>query len=93
MDEIQILKTRLRMSQSQTLFERQKRQLHSRRVRHLLGRVVKAVALEENNAAMKDQLTLRMEEITSLRQSLVRGGLVMHTAYKKHAAPVGDIPY
>ena len=74
MDEIKILKTRLQMAQNQTLFERQKRQLHSRRNRHLLGRVVKAMALEENNCAMKNQLSLQQEEMMSLRQSLVRKG-------------------
>ena len=72
MDEIKILKTRLQLAKNQTIFERQKRQLHARRNRHLLGRVVKALALEESNCAMKDQLSLQEEEMTKLRNSLVR---------------------
>ena len=72
MDEVQLLKTRLLLAQNQTVFERQKRQLHARRNRRLLGRVVKAMALEESNGAMKDQLLLQEAEMTRLSHSLVR---------------------
>ena len=60
------------MAQNETIFERQKRQLHARRNRDMLGRIVKAMALEQSNIAMKDQLKQQEAESAKLRESLVR---------------------
>ena len=65
---------RLKLAQNETIFERQKRQLHARRNRDMLGRIVRAMALEQNHVAMKDQLKQLEVESSKLREALVRYG-------------------
>ncbi|XP_063000945.1 hamartin [Elgaria multicarinata webbii] len=69
-DEIHTLQNQLRLLHNQLLYERFKRQQHAARNRRLLRRVIKAAALEEHNAAMKDQLRLQEKDIQSLKLSL-----------------------
>ncbi|KFZ48030.1 Hamartin [Antrostomus carolinensis] len=69
-DEIHTLRNQLLLLHNQLLYERFKRQQHALRNRRLLRKVIKATALEEHNAAMKDQLKLQEEEIQALKLSL-----------------------
>ncbi|XP_074871938.1 hamartin isoform X2 [Carettochelys insculpta] len=69
-DEIHTLRNQLLLLHNQLLYERFKRQQHALRNRRLLRKVIKATALEEHNAAMKDQLKLQEKDIQSLKLSL-----------------------
>uniref|UniRef100_A0ACB8F060 Hamartin n=1 Tax=Sphaerodactylus townsendi TaxID=933632 RepID=A0ACB8F060_9SAUR len=69
-DEIHTLRNQLLLLHNQLLYERFKRQQHALRNRRLLRKVIKAAALEEHNAAMKDQLRLQEKDIQSLKVSL-----------------------
>ncbi|XP_039178824.1 hamartin [Crotalus tigris] len=69
-DEIHTLQNQLRLLHNQLLYERFKRQQHAVRNRRLLRKVIKAAALEEHNAAMKDQLRLQEKDIQALKLSL-----------------------
>ncbi|XP_070811952.1 hamartin [Pituophis catenifer annectens] len=69
-DEIHTLQNQLRLLHNQLLYERFKRQQHALRNRRLLRKVIKATALEEHNAAMKDQLRLQEKDIQTLKLSL-----------------------
>ncbi|XP_036276327.1 hamartin isoform X3 [Pipistrellus kuhlii] len=69
-DEIRTLRNQLLLLHNQLLYERFKRQQHAVRNRRLLRRVIRAAALEEHNAAMKDQLKLQEKEIQIWKVSL-----------------------
>ncbi|XP_003794920.1 hamartin isoform X2 [Otolemur garnettii] len=69
-DEIRTLRDQLLLLHNQLLYERFKRQQHALRNRRLLRKVIKAAALEEYNAAMKDQLKLQEKEIQVWKVSL-----------------------
>lgn len=69
-DEVQLLRSQLILLHNQLMFERHKRELHAKRNRRLLGRIVKTKALEEQNTAMQDQLRLQENEIQNLSISL-----------------------
>ncbi|KFO82494.1 Hamartin [Cuculus canorus] len=71
-DEIHTLRNQLLLLHNQLLYERFKRQQHALRNRRLLRKVIKATALEEHNAAMKDQLKLQEKEIQALKLSQIR---------------------
>ncbi|XP_030895714.1 hamartin isoform X2 [Leptonychotes weddellii] len=62
-DEIRTLRNQLLLLHNQLLYERFKRQQHALRNRRLLRKVIRAAALEEHNAAMKDQLKLQEKDI------------------------------
>ncbi|KAK1334026.1 hypothetical protein QTO34_005025 [Cnephaeus nilssonii] len=69
-DEIRTLRNQLLLLHNQLLYERFKRQQHAVRNRRLLRRVIRAAALEEHNAAMKDQLKLQEKDIQMWKVSL-----------------------
>ncbi|XP_069333123.1 hamartin isoform X9 [Eulemur rufifrons] len=69
-DEIRTLRDQLLLLHNQLLYERFKRQQHALRNRRLLRKVIKAAALEEHNAAMKDQLKLQEKDIQMWKVSL-----------------------
>ncbi|XP_053551634.1 hamartin isoform X2 [Bombina bombina] len=69
-DEINTLRNQLVLLHNQLLYERFKRQQHAMRNRRLLRKVIKVTALEEQNAAMKDQLRLQEVDLHSLKGSL-----------------------
>ncbi|XP_066222890.1 hamartin isoform X2 [Saccopteryx leptura] len=69
-DEIRTLRNQLLLLHNQLLYERFKRQQHAVRNRRLLRRVIRAAALEEHNAAMKDQLKLQEKDIHMWKVSL-----------------------
>lgn len=69
-DEIRTLRDQLLLLHNQLLYERFKRQQHALRNRRLLRRVTHAAALEEHNAAMKDQLKLQEKDIQIWKVSL-----------------------
>ncbi|XP_017656329.1 hamartin isoform X2 [Nannospalax galili] len=69
-DEIRTLRDQLLLLHNQLLYERFKRQQHALRNRRLLRKVIRAAALEEHNAAMKDQLKLQEKDIQSWKMSL-----------------------
>uniref|UniRef100_A0A8C0Q0F0 TSC complex subunit 1 n=2 Tax=Canis lupus familiaris TaxID=9615 RepID=A0A8C0Q0F0_CANLF len=69
-DEIRTLRNQLLLLHNQLLYERFKRQQHALRNRRLLRKVIKAAALEEHNAAMKDQLKLQEKDIQIWKVSL-----------------------
>ncbi|XP_029467126.1 hamartin [Rhinatrema bivittatum] len=69
-DEIHTLRNQLVLLHNQALYERFKRQQHALRNRRLLRKVIKVSSLEEQNAAMKDQLKLQEMDIHSLKESL-----------------------
>ncbi|XP_077003472.1 hamartin isoform X1 [Tamandua tetradactyla] len=69
-DEIHTLRNQLLLLHNQLLYERFKRQQHALRNRRLLRKVIKAAALEEHNAAMKDQLKLQEKDIQIWKVSL-----------------------
>ncbi|XP_066568758.1 hamartin isoform X2 [Amia ocellicauda] len=70
LDELHTLRSQLLLLHSQLLFERYKREQHALRNRRLLRRIINATALEEQNAAMKNQLNLQEVDIQSLKESL-----------------------
>uniref|UniRef100_A0A674N745 TSC complex subunit 1b n=1 Tax=Takifugu rubripes TaxID=31033 RepID=A0A674N745_TAKRU len=70
LDELHTLRSQLLLLHNQLLYERYKREQHAVRNRRLLRRIINATALEEQNNAMKDQLSLQSTEILSLRESL-----------------------
>ncbi|XP_049751131.1 hamartin isoform X3 [Loxodonta africana] len=69
-DEIHTLRNQLLLLHNQLLYERFKRQQHALRNRRLLRKVIRAAALEEHNAAMKDQLKLQEKDIQIWKVSL-----------------------
>ncbi|KAM4663777.1 hamartin isoform 2-T2 [Discoglossus pictus] len=69
-DEIHTLRNQLVLLHNQLLYERFKRQQHAMRNRRLLRKVIKVTTLEEQNAAMKDQLKLQEMDIQTLKGSL-----------------------
>ncbi|XP_006834965.1 PREDICTED: hamartin isoform X2 [Chrysochloris asiatica] len=69
-DEIHTLRNQLLLLHNQLLYERFKRQQHALRNRRLLRKVICAAALEEHNAAMKDQLKLQEKDIQIWKVSL-----------------------
>ncbi|XP_042101438.1 hamartin isoform X4 [Ovis aries] len=69
-DEIRTLRNQLLLLHNQLLYERFKRQQHALRNRRLLRKVIRAAALEEHNAAMKDQLKLQEKDIQIWKISL-----------------------
>uniref|UniRef100_A0A4X2L1H3 TSC complex subunit 1 n=1 Tax=Vombatus ursinus TaxID=29139 RepID=A0A4X2L1H3_VOMUR len=69
-DEIHTLRNQLLLLHNQLLYERFKRQQHALRNRRLLRKVIKATALEEHNAAMKDQLKLQEKDIQMWKASM-----------------------
>lgn len=69
-DEIRTLRDQLLLLHNQLLYERFKRQQHALRNRRLLRKVIRAAALEEHNAAMKDQLKLQEKDIQMWKMSL-----------------------
>ncbi|XP_074150052.1 hamartin isoform X2 [Sminthopsis crassicaudata] len=69
-DEIHTLRNQLLLLHNQLLYERFKRQQHALRNRRLLRKVIKATALEEHNAAMKDQLKLQEKDIQMWKVSM-----------------------
>nr|XP_033816127.1 hamartin isoform X2 [Geotrypetes seraphini] len=69
-DEIHTLRNQLILLHNQVLYERFKRQQHALRNRRLLRKVIRVSSLEEQNAAMKDQLKLQEMDIQSLKASL-----------------------
>ncbi|KAM4696043.1 hamartin [Rhinophrynus dorsalis] len=71
-DEIHTLRNQLVLLHNQLLYERFKRQQHALRNRRLLRKVIKVTTLEEQNAAMKNQLKLQEMDIHSIKQSLVQ---------------------
>nr|XP_019584484.1 PREDICTED: hamartin isoform X2 [Rhinolophus sinicus] len=71
-DEIRSLRNQLLLLHNQLLYERFKRQQHAVRNRRLLRKVIRAAALEEHNAAMKDQLKLQEKDIQIWKVSLQR---------------------
>nr|XP_030694310.1 hamartin isoform X2 [Globicephala melas] len=69
-DETRSLRNQLLLLHNQLLYERFKRQQHALRNRRLLRKVTRAAALEEHNAAMKDQLKLQEKDIQIWKVSL-----------------------
>ncbi|KAF6127973.1 TSC complex subunit 1 [Phyllostomus discolor] len=69
-DEVRTLRNQLLLLHNQLLYERFKRQQHAVRNRRLLRKVIRAAALEEHNAAMKDQLKLQEKDIQIWKVSL-----------------------
>ncbi|XP_053329264.1 hamartin [Spea bombifrons] len=69
-DEIQTLRNQLVLLHNQLLYERFKRQQHAMRNRRLLRKVIKVTTLEEQNAAMRNQLKMQELDINSFKQSL-----------------------
>ncbi|XP_068608710.1 TSC complex subunit 1b [Brachionichthys hirsutus] len=70
LDELHTLRSQLLLLHNQLLYERHKREQHAVRNRRLLRRIINATALEEQNNAMKDQLSLQSVDLVSLRESL-----------------------
>ncbi|XP_043354734.1 hamartin isoform X5 [Dermochelys coriacea] len=83
-DEIHTLRNQLLLLHNQLLYERFKRQQHALRNRRLLRKVIKATALEEHNAAMKDQLKLQEKDIQSLKLSLQKEHARYHQFQEEH---------
>ncbi|XP_053229456.1 hamartin isoform X1 [Podarcis raffonei] len=69
-DDFSVLRIQLLLLHNELLYERFKRQQHALRNRRLLRKVIKVTALEEHNAAMKDQLRLQEKDIQVLKLSL-----------------------
>nr|XP_022325080.1 hamartin-like isoform X2 [Crassostrea virginica] len=69
-DEVNILRGQIFMMKNQLLYERNKRELHAKRNRRLLGKITKANALEELTRAKTEQIQLLDTEIQNLRLSL-----------------------
>ncbi|XP_009997176.1 PREDICTED: hamartin isoform X3 [Chaetura pelagica] len=90
-DEIHTLRNQLLLLHNQLLYERFKRQQHALRNRRLLRKVVKATALEEHNAAMKDQLKLQEKEIQALKLSLQKEQARYHQFQEEHENIVAQL--
>ncbi|XP_064649167.1 hamartin-like isoform X2 [Lineus longissimus] len=69
-DEVNILRGQNMLLHTQMMYERHKREQHALRNRRLLGKIVKNVALEEQNSAMRDQLQLQEKDIEQLQVAL-----------------------
>ncbi|ELU12842.1 hypothetical protein CAPTEDRAFT_219242 [Capitella teleta] len=69
-DELTILQGQLLLMHNQLMFERHRRDLHAKRNRRLLSRIVKTTSMEEQNTAMRDQLQLQEKEIQTLSASI-----------------------
>ncbi|XP_062340315.1 TSC complex subunit 1b [Osmerus eperlanus] len=70
LDELQTQRSQLQLLHGQLLYERYKREQHAIRNRRLLRRIINATALEEQNNAMKAQLSLQGVDMLSLTESL-----------------------
>uniref|UniRef100_A0A8C3PP58 TSC complex subunit 1 n=1 Tax=Calidris pygmaea TaxID=425635 RepID=A0A8C3PP58_9CHAR len=90
-DEIHTLRNQLLLLHNQLLYERFKRQQHALRNRRLLRKVIKATALEEHNAAMKDQLKLQEKEIQALKLSLQKEQARYHQFQDEHENIVAQL--
>nr|XP_010310290.1 PREDICTED: hamartin isoform X3 [Balearica regulorum gibbericeps] len=90
-DEIHTLRNQLLLLHNQLLYERFKRQQHALRNRRLLRKVIKATALEEHNAAMKDQLKLQEKEIQALKLSLQKEQTRYHQFQEEHENIVAQL--
>ncbi|XP_040387547.1 LOW QUALITY PROTEIN: hamartin [Cygnus olor] len=90
-DEIHTLRNQLLLLHNQLLYERFKRQQHALRNRRLLRKVIKATALEEHNAAMKDQLKLQEKEIQALKLSLQKEQARYHQFQEEHENIVSQL--
>nr|XP_009481553.1 PREDICTED: hamartin isoform X2 [Pelecanus crispus] len=90
-DEIHTLRNQLLLLHNQLLYERFKRQQHALRNRRLLRKVIKATALEEHNAAMKDQLKLQEKEIQALKLSLQKEQARYHKFQEEHENIVAQL--
>ncbi|KFP74114.1 Hamartin [Apaloderma vittatum] len=90
-DEIHTLRNQLLLLHNQLLYERFKRQQHALRNRRLLRKVIKATALEEHNAAMKDQLKLQEKEIQALKVSLQKEQARYHQFQEEHENIVAQL--
>uniref|UniRef100_A0A8B9F4T3 TSC complex subunit 1 n=1 Tax=Amazona collaria TaxID=241587 RepID=A0A8B9F4T3_9PSIT len=90
-DEIHTLRNQLLLLHNQLLYERFKRQQHALRNRRLLRKVIKATALEERNAAMKDQLKLQEKEIQALKLSLQKEQARYHQFQEEHENIVSQL--
>ncbi|NWU94248.1 TSC1 protein, partial [Upupa epops] len=90
-DEIHTLRNQLLLLHNQLLYERFKRQQHALRNRRLLRKVIKATALEEHNAAMKDQLKLQEKEIQALKLSLQKEQARYHQFQEEHENIVAQL--
>lgn len=62
----------LQLMQMQLLFERQRREVHAERNRRLLGKLRDSRALQEQNAALKDQLSETTADLESLKSQIDR---------------------
>ncbi|XP_009577378.1 PREDICTED: hamartin isoform X2 [Fulmarus glacialis] len=91
LDEIHTLRNQLLLLHNQLLYERFKRQQHALRNRRLLRKVIKATALEEHNAAMKDQLKLQEKEIQALKLSLQKEQARYHQFQEEHENIVAQL--
>ncbi|XP_046370130.2 hamartin-like [Haliotis rufescens] len=69
-DEVNILRGQVLMLGNQVQYERHKRDLHAKRNRRLLRKIANAIALEEQNKAMMEQLRLLEEKIHNMQVSL-----------------------
>ncbi|KAJ6652236.1 hypothetical protein lerEdw1_012960 [Lerista edwardsae] len=81
----------LHLLHDQLLYERFKRQQHALRNRRLLRKVIKAAALEEHNAAMKDQLRLQEKDIQSLKLSLQKEQARSRKFQEEHNGAVAQL--
>ncbi|XP_069729348.1 hamartin isoform X1 [Phaenicophaeus curvirostris] len=90
-DEIHTLRNQLLLLHNQLLYERFKRQQHALRNRRLLRKVIKATALEEHNAAMKDQLKLQEKEIQALKLSLQKEQARYRQFQQEHESIVAQL--
>nr|XP_020650466.1 hamartin [Pogona vitticeps] len=90
-DEIHTLRNQLHLLHNQLLYERFKRQQHALRNRRLLRKVIKAAALEEHNAAMKDQLRLQEKDIQALKLSLQKEQAKNRTFQEEHDRVVSQL--
>ncbi|XP_008122361.2 hamartin [Anolis carolinensis] len=90
-DEIHTLRNQLRLLHNQLLYERFKRQQHALRNRRLLRKVIKAAALEEHNAAMKDQLRLQEKDIQALKLSLQKEQAKARLSQEENASAVAQL--
>lgn len=76
--DVALLHGQVLLMHNQLMFERRRQALHAKRNRRLLGRTVKVVSLEEQNAAMRDQLRLQESEMARLRSDLQSCRLQTH---------------
>ncbi|XP_061459697.1 hamartin isoform X2 [Rhineura floridana] len=90
-DEIHTLRNQLRLLHNQLLYERFKRQQHALRNRRLLRKVIKAAALEEHNAAMKDQLRLQEKDVHALKLSLQKEQAKSRRFQEEHDGVVAQL--